>query len=71
MCITTAVVANLPVISTSLGGIVASKVAYKHLTKRNAHIDKVKKNNVILTSQDIVQVPQNEVVYVSKIVNDE
>lgn len=71
MCITTAVVANLPVISTSLGGIVASKVAYKHLTKRNANNSTVKRNDAILTSQDIVQVPRNEVVSVSKIVNDE
>lgn len=62
MCITTAVVANLPVISTSLGGIVASKVAYKHLAKRNATISIVKKNDAILTSNDIVQVPKNEVV---------
>lgn len=67
MCITTAVVANLPVISTSLGGVVASKVAYKHLMKRNANIDNIKKNDAILTSQDIVEVPKNEVVSISKV----
>jgi hypothetical protein len=67
MCITTAVVANLPVISTSLGGVVASKVAYKHLMKRNANINNIKKNDAILTSQDIIEVPKNEVVNVSKL----
>lgn len=67
MCITTAVVANLPMISTSLGGIVASKVVYKHLAKRNATIDTVKKNDAILTSNDVVEVPKNEVVNISKI----
>jgi hypothetical protein len=63
VCITTAVVANLPVISTSLGGVVASKVAYKHLMKKNAQLTK---NEPILTSQDIKVLPPNEVVSVSK-----
>ena len=63
ICITTAVVANLPVISTSLGGVVASKVAYKHLMKKNANI---KKNEAIMTSRDIAPVQQLEVVSLSK-----
>lgn len=69
MCITTAIVANLPVISTSISGVVASKVAYKHLVKRGV-VD-VKNKNAILTSKDIAGVPRNEVVSVSKIIKEE
>jgi hypothetical protein len=35
ICVTTAVVANLPVISASIGGVVAAKVAYHQVAKRN------------------------------------
>ncbi len=61
-CITAAVVANLSMISTSLGGVVATKVAYKHLMKKNVEI---KKSEVVLTSQDIKSIPKNEVIKVS------
>lgn len=67
ICITTAVVANLPVISTSLGGVVASKVAYKHLMKKNAIINK---NEVILTSKDIPQIPKLEVVSIKDSIDE-
>lgn len=63
-CITAAVVANLPVISTSLGGVVATKVAYKHLMKKQVEI---KKTEAILTSQDIKPIPKIEVVSISSI----